>query len=72
MLYSITLMSAYYDDNFGHWNDMDQEENLAFYRQVQKTNVWKVCSCCGRKVKIQPHYDKCNSCADKIEKGLDY
>lgn len=65
-------MSEYYDDNFGHWNDMDQEENQSFYRQVQRTNVKKVCVCCGRTVMIQPQYDKCNSCADKIEKGWDF
>lgn len=60
------------DDNFGTWHDTEDPEVQAFYRKVQQTNVWKVCSCCGRKVKIQPHYDKCNSCCEKIERGGDF
>lgn len=66
------MNDTYVDDNFGHWHDTDDEETRAFYHYVQKTNVKKVCSCCGRTVMIQPHYDKCNSCADKIEKGWDF
>ena len=65
-------MSGYYDENFGHWNmDEDPEEMRRFYNQVQKTNVRKKCVICGELVKIQPHYDKCNSCMEKIEKGMD-
>ena len=61
----------YYDDNFGAWEDMDEPENREFYHQVQKTNVWKKCAGCGKRVKIQPHYAYCNSCATKREQGWD-
>lgn len=67
-------MPSYYDDNFGHWEGMDgpdAEENREFYRRVQRTNVWKQCQGCGRRVQIQPHYAYCNNCADKREKGYD-
>ena len=59
-----------YDDNFGHWDMSDDpEETMDFYRRVQETNVEKVCVICGEKVMIQPQYDKCNACCEKIEKG---
>lgn len=67
-------MATFYDDNFGFWEDMDGpdgEENREFYSRVQKTNVRKKCKGCNRWVRIQPHYAYCNSCADKIEKGMD-
>lgn len=59
----------YYDDNFGHWEDMDDEENREFYRKVQRESVWKNCKGCGRRVKILPHYAYCDRCADAIERG---
>lgn len=65
-------MSGYYDDNFGGWDDMDDPDMVNFYRRVQETNVEKVCVICGDTVRIQPHYDKCNSCCEKIERGFDY
>jgi hypothetical protein len=61
----------YYDDNFGHWSDMDQEENREFYNYVQRHSIEKECRGCGRTVKIMPDYAYCNSCADKIERGMD-
>ena len=66
----------YYDDNFGHWEMGDTAEDRAdsmeFYRHVQRTNVTKVCQRCGRTVRIQPHYAICNSCADRMERGVDF
>jgi len=64
-------MSEYYDDNFGHWTnmDIDNEEMVEFYHRLQRTNVEKVCAGCGRTVRIQPHYALCNSCADEAESG---
>lgn len=60
----------YYDDNFGHWDmSVDREEMEAFYHQVQRTNVSKVCKGCGQQVMIQPQYIYCNSCADEMERG---
>jgi hypothetical protein len=65
-------MRSYYDDNFGHWDDMDDPEMRDFYHKTQRTNVRKKCSRCGRMVSIQPQYDKCGPCADAIENGMDY
>jgi len=66
------MSRSYYDDNFGRWNDMDDSDAVAFYRQVQKESRWKTCQGCGRKVKLRPDYAICNSCADKIERGGEY
>ena len=62
---------AYYDDNFGYWEDMDDPDMVAFYHQTQQSNVEKKCKGCGRMVNIQPQYAYCNGCADKIERGMD-
>jgi hypothetical protein len=64
-------MSTYYDDNFGFWEDMHEEENREFYKKVQQTNVRKKCKGCDKWVRIQPQYAYCNSCADKRERGID-
>lgn len=64
-------MSTYFDDNFGCWDDMDDPDMREFYEHVQRTNVEKVCVGCGRTVRIQPHYDVCDSCATKRERGWD-
>ena len=61
-----------YDDNFGHWDNMDDPDMQDFYEQVQRTNVRKICSICGDEVMIQSHYDKCNSCCERIERGMDF
>lgn len=63
---------SYYDDNFGHWEDMDDQENVEFYHQVQRESVMKKCQGCGRRVKLRPDYGYCNSCADARERGGDY
>ena len=55
---------SYYDDNFGHW-DIESEEDVEFYHQVQKESVLKKCKKCGRKVKLRPEYDYCGPCVDK-------
>ena len=60
----------YYDDNYGEWHDMDDPDMRDFYREVQKDSVWKKCSICGRRVKIRRSYDKCNSCCERIERGM--
>jgi uncharacterized OB-fold protein len=61
---------SYYDDNFGHW-DMQDEEDVEFYRHVQRNSVRKKCQGCGRMVKIMPDYAYCDSCATKREQGWD-
>jgi hypothetical protein len=63
----------YYDDNFGKWDmEDDREEKQQFYRRVQSESVWKVCSLCDEKVKLRQEYDKCNSCMDNLERGLEW
>lgn len=61
---------TYYDDNFGHW-DMRDDDDREHYEHVQRMSVEKKCVGCGRKVKIMPHYDVCDSCATKREQGWD-
>jgi len=65
-------MRTYADDNFGVWDGMDEPETRDFYYQCQRTNVLKVCERCERTVRLQPQYAICNSCADAIERGMDY
>lgn len=63
--------SNYYDENFGNWEIRD-EDDVKFYEQVQRESVWKKCRTCGRKVKLRPDYNQCNSCAEAEEKGFAY
>jgi len=63
-------MPSYYDDNFGFY-DMNDEGSEEFYNHVQEKSVYKKCKGCDRMVYILPHYAYCNSCADRIEKGLE-
>ena len=44
----------YYDDNFGHWKNMDDPDMVDFYNQVQNENVEKVCVDCGLTVQNTP------------------
>lgn len=60
--------STLVDDNFGVW-DVRDEDDVEFYKEVSRRSVEKVCSMCGRTVRIMPQYDKCNSCADALEGG---
>lgn len=62
----------HYDENFGHWDDMDDPEMRRFYHQVQRESVSKKCEGCGRVVRLRPDYGFCNSCADKRERGVDF
>ena len=39
-------MATYYDDNFGCWEIRD-EDDVAFYRQVQRKSRLKTCKGCG-------------------------
>jgi hypothetical protein len=61
---------TYYDDNFGHW-DINSEEDVEFYHQVQRESVVKECQGCHRQVKLRPDYAYCDNCATKIECGMD-
>lgn len=66
--------SGYFDDNFGHWHDMDDPDVAEFYDRVQAQSVERKCEGCRRTVRLLPHYAYCDACATKIERGgeLDY
>jgi hypothetical protein len=64
-------MPTYIDDNFGHYEDMWDPENVEFYHSVQRQSRLKTCEGCGKIVRLLPHYGYCNSCADKRERGMD-
>jgi hypothetical protein len=64
-------MPAYYDDNFGHY-DIDDEDDIKFYKQVQRESVWKTCKKCGQRVRLRPDYAICNTCCERLERGGDF
>jgi hypothetical protein len=66
------MARAYYDDNYSHWEGMDDPDMVDFYHETARASVWKKCCGCGRKVKIKPDYAYCNACADKLERGGDF
>jgi hypothetical protein len=61
-----------YDENYGQWHDTDDEETRDFYKYTARNSVTKRCSICGRMVKIMPQYDKCNSCCERMERGMEW
>ena len=63
-------MRTYVDDNFGCY-DIQSEEDVEFYREMQRVSVRKKCAGCGRVVKIKPDYGYCNACATRLEQGFD-
>jgi hypothetical protein len=67
---------TYYDDNYGHWNEPDGEEDRIekekFREFVKKDSVLKICSLCDQEVWLRRSYDKCNSCMDKLERGMEW
>lgn len=62
---------TYYDDNYGVV-DIEDEDDLAWIKSVNKQSRRKKCKGCGRMVKLLPQYDVCDSCADKRERGFDF
>jgi hypothetical protein len=64
-------MATYHDDNFGHWDDMDDPEMVDFYHRVQNESVEKKCQACERTVRLRPDYVICGRCADILERGGD-
>ncbi len=62
-------MASYYDDNFGHWENMDDPEMVEFYHQVQRESEVKTCQQCGETVRLRRQYVICNDCADRNEGG---
>lgn len=65
------MNGTYYDDNFGHWEDMDDPDVREFYFRVQEQSVKKTCEGCGQTVMLLPGYGYCDSCATKRERGWD-
>ena len=62
---------TFHDDNFGHWDGMDDPDMQQFFQEVQRKSVRKKCLGCGRMVKIMPHYAYCDTCATRREQGVD-
>jgi hypothetical protein len=60
--------ATYVDDNFGVYEIRDGDD-VQFYFAMQRKSVLKTCVDCGRKVRISPDYECCNSCADARERG---
>ncbi len=61
-------MATYHDDNFDCYEIRD-EDDVDFYKSVQKRSRLKKCHECGRMVRLLPDYAYCNSCADRMEQG---
>ena len=45
------MSRSFYDDNFGFY-DIRDEDDIEFYREMQRISVRKKCQGCGRMVKI--------------------
>ena len=65
----VDVMGGFFDDNFGHWEDMDDPDMQEFFMQVQRESVEKICVDCKRRVMLRPEYECCDSCAD-IREGV--
>lgn len=63
-------MPTYVDDNYGTY-EIESDEDVEFYRDVQRRSVRKKCQGCGRMVKILPEYAYCDNCASRRERGED-
>ena len=64
-------MISYYDSNYGHYDMEDGQDAVDFYHEVQSRSEWKTCQGCGDEVKLLPQYNICDTCATKLENGLD-
>jgi hypothetical protein len=67
---------TYFDDNYGHWNEPECEEDRIekekFREFVKKDSEYKTCTLCDQKVWLRKAYDKCNSCMEKLERGMEW
>jgi hypothetical protein len=61
-------MATYYDDNYGTW-DIESEDDIEFYREVQRNSVKTTCRQCGGVFMLKRGYNLCNGCADAMERG---
>lgn len=61
---------SYYDDNFGFY-EIDDPDDVEFFRDVQRRSVRKTCRGCGRVVRLLPDYSLCDTCARRLEAGGD-
>lgn len=64
-------MASYYDDNFGHW-EIESEEDIEFYHEVQRDSFRTTCRQCGGVFMLKRGYNLCNGCADRMESGWQY
>jgi hypothetical protein len=60
---------TFVDDNYGTY-DIQDEEDVEFYNQVQKDSRLRKCKGCGQKKRLRPGYI-CDSCATILERGGD-
>ena len=60
-------MATYYDDNFGHYN-IESEEDIEFYHEVQKDSFRTICRQCDGVFMLKRGYNLCNGCADANER----
>ena len=67
---------GYDDDNYGHWDEPECEEDRIekekFRKMVEKDSELKVCVYCEREVWLRKSYNKCNSCMEKLERGMEW
>lgn len=63
--------ASYFDDNFGHY-EINSQDDVDFYHEIQRTSRAKKCVDCGRKVRLQPQYECCDPCAQRRERGGGY
>tara|TARA_R100000458_G_C8275843_1_gene251016 strand:- start:3747 stop:3959 length:213 start_codon:yes stop_codon:yes gene_type:complete len=65
--------TSYYDDNFGHWEEIEPDDpDVEFAQIVRDDSVKKTCRLCGEEVYLRQAYDKCNSCMEKLERGQEW
>jgi hypothetical protein len=58
-----------YEDNFGYYSVVDDQDELAFFYYVKPTSVLKICVRCNQKVYLQPKRKTCATCSEAIAYG---
>lgn len=68
--------NVYHDDNYGVWEEPECEEDRIekekFRKMVEMDSELKVCIYCEREVWLRKSYNKCDSCMQKLERGLEW
>jgi hypothetical protein len=61
-------MPVLYDDSFGYWQ-VDDAEELAFFKYVQSQSVSRSCQRCRGAVRLMPPKLLCAPCVSALECG---